>query len=157
MKRNYPIGTISHGTMRDEDLIPEFASTLRAMPGITRQDRSLACGILHDCKKRRYFSGNTMECETRSHDLDALFDALNNYAGPFMYFGSHPGDGSDYGFWLSEEWEQNLEDDGGIKVKDLSEVPADHIGYIALVSDHGNVTLYRRGRNHLLYEEWSLV
>lgn len=152
-EKYYPLGSISHATMRPEDLIPEFASTLKAMPNITREHRTLACQIVRDCTKRGYY-----DTEEAGFDLEALFDALDHYAGPFMYFGSHPGDGSDYGFWLCEEWEDLLvNNEEGIKVNDLSEVPAHHIGYIAVVSDHGNVELYRRGRNHRLYEEWSIV
>lgn len=31
--------------------------------------------------------------------LDSLFDTLDLYAPDGYYFGAHPGDGSDYGYW----------------------------------------------------------
>ena len=149
MKAN--IGSISSGTMRPEDLIPTFISELRSQK-LTRQQYTAVCAI-DKAQRRRDYYGNCRE----SDDLDALFDLLDTFAPEYFYFGVHPGDGADYGYWLTEEWEELLEENDGIKVSDTSEIPADHVGHVAVVNDHGNITMYRRGRNHRLYEMWAIV
>jgi hypothetical protein len=94
------------------------------------------------------------ETDKAQEDLSDLCDALNCYCLPYFYFGVHPGDGSDYGYWLPEGWEEDFF--GGLKVAGLDEVPREYTGEVLHVSDHGNITLYAftngRGR-----EVWGLV
>jgi hypothetical protein len=154
MKNNYSknIGSVSSGTMREEDLIPAFLDELESMKPLRREHSK----EIKEIRKRMELP-NYFESEEAGYDLNEfLFEALDEYAPPYFYFGAHPGDGADYGYWLSEEWEENLKDNGGLKVNDLSEVPKTFSGEVAVVSDHGNVTLYRfhRGRK---FEIWSLV
>jgi hypothetical protein len=40
--------------------------------------------------------------------LEDLFDALNDHAPIGCYFGSHPGDGSDFGYWAHDEIETDI-------------------------------------------------
>jgi hypothetical protein len=106
------------------------------------------------------------ESEESDWDLESLFDALGEYAAPYFYFGAHPGDGSDYGFWLSENWDEDFEPlpdcisgdryPDHIKVSDLSEVPSWFRGEVAVVNDHGNVTLYVKTAR-TLREVWAVV
>jgi hypothetical protein len=151
-KNNYRrnIGSVSHATMREEDLIPAFIWELRQMKPLRREDRRLLRAIEARMEKPGYY-----DSEDSSFDLnECLFDALDTYALPYFYFGAHPGDGSDYGFWLSE----HLEDDfDGLKVNDLSEVPANYSGEVLLVNDHGNMSLYIKSRNGRVREIWSVV
>lgn len=44
--------------------------------------------------------------------LQALSDWLESRAPAGFYFGSHPGDGPCFGFWLSEDWQEALEERG---------------------------------------------
>ena len=100
-------------------------------------------------RRTDYFDG-----DDASEDLQELFDALHCYSPEGFYFGSHPGDGADYGWWLSESF---TEDFDGLRVDDLSDVPRDYFGSILLVNDHGNLSLYTRARNYRLTEQWSIV
>lgn len=83
-------GTVLHGTLRNEDLIPRFADILSKMPGSARDFGGLICDA---------WSITDYDSSDASEILCALFDALNRYAPEGFYFGAHPGDGSDFGFW----------------------------------------------------------
>jgi hypothetical protein len=122
-------GTISHGTMRPEDLIPTFASVL---------DDLVENGE-HTALVAEANSIEDFESEEADAILESLFDALQESAPAYAYFGAHPGDGSDYGFWLHEDFEYDFD---GLKVNDTSEIPADYTGEVLHVNDHGNCTLY---------------
>jgi hypothetical protein len=93
------------------------------------------------------------DSDDASEVLSDLFNALNEFAPAYGYFGAHPGDGADYGFWLHEDWEQDFD---GLKVDDTSEVPSDYSGEVLHVSDHGNPTLYVANAG-VLTEVWALV
>jgi len=153
--KEYPIGTISSGTLRREDLISSFADELRRLvkqKGVGREQRkrhlTLCREVARNQRAKDYYKS-----DDASFDLDALFDSLNEYAGPYFYFGAHPGDGADFGFWLSESFDEDFD---GLKVSDLSEVPAKYTGEVALVNDHGNLTLYVKSARKLR-ELWAIV
>ncbi len=141
------VGTISHGTMRNEDLIPCFLDELTSL------DKDAAGKIEIDFPE--YESAEEDDEfweETASWMLEALFDALNEHAPAFCYFGALEGDGSDYGFWPMLD----AAEEESFKVNDLGEVPDDYIGNVLQVSDHGNATLYY-AENGKFTEEWSIV
>ena len=97
--------SLSEATMRPEDLIPAFILGIRQIkPEMESQLSSKLDMIEYDMKVAGYFE--TEECE---YDLEWLFDTLNELAPEGCYFGSHPGDGSDYGFWEFEEYFDELE------------------------------------------------
>lgn len=155
-------GSISRATMRPADLIPTFSAELRALiemevsesPSTARVDFALVdeADTITD-----------YDSEEASGVLEELFDALNEYAPEYGYFGAHPGDGADYGFWLHEDWEQIAKDDGVLFVSDLAEIPDNFHGVAAFVTDHGNVSLYSvqpgcvAGMGAELKEIWSIV
>lgn len=98
MSNKAEIGTISHGTMREADLIPAFASELERLAGRT--------ALVVEAE-----SLDDFESETASWILDELFDALHDEAPAGCYFGSHPGDGSDFGFWPIDDDDDDSESD----------------------------------------------
>ena len=126
--RKASIGSISHGTIRLEDLIPTFAWELKYMADPT--DAHAAALVAEADKLEDYESADASDL------LGELFDALNEYAPPYCEFCANEGDGSDYGFWPVWEALEELprvEDSDGAK-----EIGED----CRAINDHGNVTLY---------------
>lgn len=141
------LGSISAGTMRPADLIPTFCWELRHLG-----KRSTELSRI-ERQTNRVNDGEYYDSEEASYDLDSLFDMLNEYAPAYCYFGAHPGDGSDYGFWVDENLEYDFD---GLKIDDLAEVPEHYTGDILHVNDHGNMTLYT-AKNGFYREVWSIV
>jgi len=104
------VGTISWATMREEDLIPIFAQQLLKLaktqtPKMIDHIREANKILSRVAVKEGYYG-----TEESSTDLnETLFDALNYYAPVGCYFGAHPADGSDYGFWPSEDFDREVD------------------------------------------------
>jgi hypothetical protein len=148
-------GSISSGTMRPQDIMPDFIWELRHLG---HRDKKLT---IIENRVDRALNGQYGEDdayftdEQCSWDIESLTDMLNEHSPSYGYFGSHPGDGSDYGFWLSENFE--YEYDGlKIDVEDLDKVPSHYVGEILTVNDHGNMTLYWKSARKLK-EIWAVV
>lgn len=102
--------SLSEATMRNEDLIPTFFRFLEL------NDPKEAKSILADyplfAETAKWDGGGTDSYNTlvrrfyESEDADwlseALFTELDAIAPEGCYFGAHPGDGADFGFWQSE-------------------------------------------------------
>ena len=95
------IGTISHGTLRTQDLIPAFYAELKRLDPARAADWArktlLTPDNWEDSKSAIWDTSYTAE------DLDALYDLLNECAPDGVYFGAIEGDGSDFGFWRIDE------------------------------------------------------
>lgn len=146
-------GSVSSGTMRNQDLIPAFCSELRSLGHrsklLTRIESRFDRAINGEFGEDDEYFQN----EVCYFDLKSLCDMLQEHAPQYAYFGSHPGDGADYGFWLSEEFESEYD---GLKVDDLSKVSNDYRGEFLEINEHGNMTLYWKSSRKLT-EIWSLV
>jgi len=162
-RKHYPMGSISSGTMRKEDLIPAFVDELEyqalyhtttapTMKPSGKDDKyhiALCERINEAMENDGYFDG-----EDSDFDLEELFDALNEYSAPYFYFGAHPGDGSDYGWWLDIDAIDATFD--GLKVPYTEEIPEGYEGEALVESDHGNLTLYFC-ENGKCSEIWSML
>ncbi len=150
------IGSISHGTLRTEDLLSSFLSELESLALLSGDFLSLP----ENHAQRDYFSnlvGEAQDCfseiatgidpdkEDEALELvnEALPDALQQFAPPYCYFGTHEGDGSDFGFWPSCEAINDLpciaENTQEAIDAEQSENYSTDVRY---VNDHGNVTVY---------------
>ena len=99
------LGSISCGTLRTVDLCAAFTSALEAIDpasaGRIRLDfraeylalERVGTGIGADSDLTED------EHEQAGYLLDALTDALDEWAPDGARFGAHEGDGSDFGFW----------------------------------------------------------
>ena len=99
------VGTVSHGTMRPQDLIPAFLDCLAEVwPEAYEGYMVAAFGPIPAYVQDEGDDSEWWDSEDAHYLLDGLFDALNEAAPEGYYFGAHPGDGSDYGFWACEEF-----------------------------------------------------
>jgi len=136
-------GPLSEGTMRAEDLIPAFADSLEWLSNGSSEAHSK---LVAEAEAIEDF-----DSEEAGFVLDELFEALNDYAPDYGYFGAHEGDAACYGFWFSEDAAEDVP-----KYGDSSEVPAD-VNECFIVNDHGNLTLLARDAAGELQEVWGLV
>jgi hypothetical protein len=121
------LGTVIHGTMRSQDLIPALIDRLDDL----KQELALSAGdpenrgceleitsrvgridtMLGFIESHLDEGDSYFESENAGWDIETLFDALDEFAPAGCYFGAHPGDGSDYGFWQGEPEETDSDDE----------------------------------------------
>jgi len=143
LNTTFRLGSVSSGTLRPEDLIPAFASALE--PGSELQARADA------------FDFEAADNEEAGWLLEELYEALEEMAPNYCYFGAHPDDGADFGFWISfDAIKEDIATGDLLQISDLSEIPQGHNGLALLVNDHGNMTLYGV-TNGAAAEIWSVV
>lgn len=159
----YPsLGSVSAGTLLPSDLLFTFASELE---DLTQRNAKAWCSDHGRLTRDRYIDlvRNAREVDAEEDPdsaddlLSALTDALNDFAPDYCYFGAHPGDGADFGYWLIEDWQQQMDDDGTLVVDDLSGIPDDYRGLACVVNDHGNATMYAVDADDIRRELWSCV
>ena len=92
--------SVIHGTHRTCDLVPSFLGVIENTPEYAQIMQT------NDSNLKVIFDPSADERDERweSDDMsyflnEDLFDILNEYAPGGYYFGAHPGDGSDFGFW----------------------------------------------------------
>jgi len=83
-QRPFDLGSISTGTLLTQNLLNVFEETLSELGSPVLETENL--------------------WEFEDDDLlQVYFYALDKLCPPFVYFGSHPDDGADFGFWPDGE------------------------------------------------------
>jgi len=156
-------GSISSGTMQSEDLLESFASELdyqlsRQPCSFKRAPYRKLIREANQCLRRLNGEGTKAQQqeaeEYASEIVNDLIDNLTEFAPPLAYFGSHPGDGADYGFWLHEDFQRDFD---GLQVEDTADIPRNYRGEVLHMNDHGNATLYVAMSRGKLKEIWAVV
>ncbi len=106
-------GSVSHGTMKTDDLIPAFLNHLdyikeqysfdQSIPEVIRCANISRLDTAMGQIEQRMNEDDYFESEDADYDLEFLFDELDNFAPDNHYFGAHTGGGSDYGFWECDD------------------------------------------------------
>ena len=135
------LGTVIHNTLRPEHMIPAFAQELKRLDTDERKVTLVAnAAALTD-----------FQSEEAHEVLFDLFDALNEFAPPLCYFGGHPGNNSDFGYWPCEHCIEQFE---GFRTDDLGKIPADYSGSVLFCNDI--VLTYYNRKDNTLTEVWSM-
>lgn len=147
------IGSVCHGSLRTEDLLSDFSDELdwqirrngeffsqpENFP--LRDKLASLVGRAQDC-----FSDDGKDIREEKQDEaeelvnEDLVNALNtHFAPPYVCFGSHQGDGSDFGFW--PDW-SSIEELETVEDGESASIAGDDC---KAVNDHGNVTVWSNG------------
>jgi len=159
----FQLGSISTGTLRQQDLLSAFAQKLSSLES-TRFYAEVgpdSLELYHGSELVRQAPAmlNALDNTTAVSNpyvaeyLDWLTDALQEYCPPFIYFGTLEGDGADFGFWPDMDSLGEAMQRMGMARGESDEERLEDDGVIVQVSDHGNVTVMDMERNAL----WSVV
>ena len=97
---NIQPGSVSCGTLRREDLIPAFVDVLLDIEPYNELGERMN-DLLNNQTQEQF--EEYVGSDDAYWDLDELFDELDELCGPTMYFGAHPDDPADFGFWFTED------------------------------------------------------
>jgi len=131
----FQLGSISSGTLRNQDLIPAMYSTLKQLGELNRLP------TWDTFKYAEYYNEESVywTSEEAMEDFDMLVDALQECCPPYVHFGTNEGDGADFGFWPDvDRLNADIADSeyrNGDDILLLEEM------VLVTVNDHGNVTV----------------
>ena len=95
--------SVIRATLRPQDLIPAFLDVIKYTPEYQQVISS------NNYEIKVIFEPYSDDDERWESEFihyflnENLFDLLNSFAPDGYYFGCHPGDGSDFGFWKIDE------------------------------------------------------
>lgn len=99
--------TLIHATMRPCDLIPAFLEAIRdtveyVQLKLAYTKSNTALDVINDADATD--TDARWDSDEVSFFLnEELWEIMESYAPEGYFFGSHPGDGSDYGYWKNEQ------------------------------------------------------
>ena len=162
----FQLGSISTGTLRQQDLLSAFAQTLSSLEStkfyaeVGPDSLELYHGseLVRQAPAMLDALDNTTAVSNPyvAEYLDWLTDALQELCPPFVYFGTLEGDGADFGFWADFD---AVDESCARKHHrcthnpETGEIVLEDESVIVQVNDHGNVTVMDMERNVL----WSVV
>jgi len=100
VRESYRNQTVSRATHRPQDLVPAFMEVLKELDPVAYSAHAVAMFPLPPAYVAD--EGDSSEWWDSEECMDllyCLFQELDAVAPEGFYFGAHPGDGSDYGFW----------------------------------------------------------
>lgn len=147
-------GTVISGTLIPMDLLEAFSGELNF-----RSTNGANARLIVDAESL-LAEGDEADEQEVAWMLDSLQDALNDVAvtegWEFTFFGTHPGDASDFGFWPDWEEIEFQRTDGELRSgEDLPNEAADGEHFLQ-VNERGNTTLFVR-EGFGWTEVWSVV
>jgi len=155
LKRYASLGTVSHGTLRTEDLLEAFTAEIdwqirRDSAFWAKPENKEAVVSLRRTQDEATTCWKDGELNPEQEDLaqelvnETLPDLLTqHFAAPYCYFGTHPGDGSDFGFWPEDM--ESIKEQVGFASSVNHEYPDDNFrGEWLHINERGNCTLYVR-------------
>lgn len=95
--------TVICGTLRNEDLIPAFCEEIRRLQTRTPAIVFEAEDWVSSKPESEPFGAGMTQDEIGAEIVNELIDHLDNMAPEGCYFGAHPGDGSDFGWWHADK------------------------------------------------------
>lgn len=153
------LGSISHGTLRTEDLLSAFISELEWQVSRNGEyfsrpenfgERDKMANLISEAQDCFAEDGEEIDADKgdEASELvnETLPDALNKFAPPYCYFGTLEGDGSDFGYWPSMS---EIEDLPTYESTDAA-TEAGETNDFKVVNDHGNVEIYSASGESIL-------
>ena len=157
---SFQLGSISTGTLRNQDLIPAMLNTLDTL--VDKDTLESTYKNLECLELVEYWNGHSGEVvctdedsdywtsEEAMEDFDMLVDALQECCPAYVHFGSHEGDGADFGFWPDIDRLEADMQDSEYRYEDQVLLPDE--GILVQISDHGNVTVMNMWTHEVYWE-----
>lgn len=132
------LGSISSGTLRIPDLLEAYGETLHRFDVSEVRRLFLEAGaVLPGWRGLEEWADENPEDAV--YLLEELAERLEEFAPLGAYFGSHPGDGAEFGYWVDPEW---IEDAKAGAFPDVRTDRAAHWACFLEINERGNVTLW---------------